>query len=425
MDDHLAIRWALLAILLLFSAFFAGSEVALFSLTRLQIDKLKEKRGKTGKKIDDLLANPQRLLVSIYVGNELVNVAISAIITIIALELFDSAGIAAALGIGAFILIVFGEIAPKTFAHHHNERLALVAAYPLSLFMVLIYPVQVVVTATSGLAVRVLGGEATIEASIMTEEEVMTLMEEGADDGVIDEGEKEMIQNVFDLGDVTVADIMTPRTEIVAISIATPMKEAWDQMAANRFARAPVFRESIDNIEGLLFKKDLLKLEYPPPQEIVLASLIRPPFIVPETMTINELLREFKKRKIHIAIAMDEYGGVNGIATLDDVIRELVGETMAGGVENGARIIKIAPGAYRLSASCELGEFNEFFDASLALEDIETIGGYVFHLFGEPPKVGRTVEDKRFVFTVEKVKGPRITRLKVLQKPEPKPEEKA
>ena len=408
-DDHLTLRWALLIVLFILSAFFAGSEVALFSLTRFQVDKLKSKKGRVGKKIAELLSAPQRLLVSIYIGNELVNVAISAVITILAMSLFGNQGLAIAIGVGAFFLLVFGEIAPKTFATHHNERFAIIVAYPLSIFMTLIYPVQVVVTWLSGLAVKMLGGNADIKQVIFTEEEILTLFGEGADDGVIDEGEREMIQNVFDLGDITVADIMTPRTDIVALPISTSVKDAWDKMASTTFARAPVYRSSIDAVEGILFKKDLLKLDYPPPEETSLSEIIRPPFIVPSTMTISELLREFKKRKIHIAIAMDEYGGVSGIATLDDIIRELVGDSMASGAARAEGIIKVAEDIYRMPASCPIEEFNEFFGVNLEIEDVETVGGYVFHLFGEPPHEGRKIEQGGFVFTAEKVTGHRLT----------------
>ena len=418
-DDHLTFRWVLLLVLFVLSAFFAGSEVALFSLSKLQVDKLKKNRGRIGKKIADLLSEPQRLLVSIYIGNELVNVAISAVITILAMNLFGNQGLAIAIGVGAFFLLIFGEIAPKTFATHHNERFAIIVSYPLSIFMTLIYPVQVIVTWLSGLAVKMLGGNADIKQVVFTEEEILTLFGEGADDGVIDEGEREMIQNVFDLGDITVADIMTPRTDIVALPLSTSLKDAWDTMASTTFARAPVHSSSIDAIEGILFKKDLLKLDYPPPEKTTLSDIIRPPFIVPSTMTISELLREFKKRKIHIAIAMDEYGGVSGIATLDDIIRELVGESMASGATNGEGIIKIAEDIYRMSASCPIEEFNEYFNANLEIEDVETIGGYVFHLFGEPPHEGRKIEQGGFVFTAEEVTGHRLTTIVAMRSDKP------
>lgn len=413
MDDWLSFRWILLLALMLASGFFSGSEVALFSLTRLQVKRLKEEHGHAGAKVASLLSSPQRLLVSIYVGNELINVAISAVTTFIALELFGDIGLAVALGAGTFLLLIFGEISPKTLAHYYNERWSLLAAYPLSAFVWFIYPFQSVVTLLANAIVRLFGVGPTGEGQMFTEEEFKTLMEESAGEGVIAEGEKELIHGVFELGDVTVEDVMTPRTDITALEVNTPLKDAWELMAPSPYARAPVYRENMDNVEGMLFKKDLLKLEYPPDPAITLKSLLREPFIVPQTMTINELLREFKKRKVHMAVAMDEYGGTQGVVTMQDIIEELVGEGAVNGREAGLLITRVAQDTYRMPASITVEDFNERFGTNIAHPEIETIGGFVFHLFGRAPKWGESVEGDGFIFTVEGVKGHRITELKV------------
>ena len=412
MDESLSVRWILLFCLLLASAFFSGSEVALFSLSRLQLDRLREAKGGLGRRVDKLLSNPQKLLVTLYIGNELVNVAISAVTTFLALEIFGDAGIAVALGAGTFLLLIFGEVTPKTFAHYRNESWALAAAYPLTAFMMFIYPFQAVVTWVADKITHMLGGPPVTEVGVFGEEELKTLIDEGAGEGVIDEGEKEMIHGVFELGDVSVSEVMTPRTEIMALSVDLSLKDAWARMADAPYARAPVYRENLDNVEGVLFKKDLLKLDYPPDPKITLKSIIREPFIVPETMTINELLREFKRRKTHMAIAKDEYGGTQGLVTLEDVIVELVGEG-GNGKEDRRDVIKAGAGAYRISASMELDDFNERFGASFSHSDIETIGGYVFHLFGRVPEPGEAVDANGFRFTVEGVKGHRIMELKL------------
>ncbi len=414
MDDFLTLRLALLAVLLLGSAFFAGCDIALFSLTNTAIHRLKENKGRVGARVAGLLANPQRLLVTIYVGNELINVAISAIATFVALDLFGDIGVALALGAGVFLLLIFGEITPKAFAHNNNERWALAAAYPLTVFMWTIYPVQAVVTWISNLIVRLFGGGDAHEV-MLTEEDFKSLVEESADEGIIDEEEKEMIRNVFELGDMTVSKVMTPRTDILALDVDTPLQEAWDRMAKSYFARAPVYQGNIDNIVGVLFKKDLLKLDYPPPVEVNLKSLVREPFIIPETKMIKELLREFKRRKTHLAVVMDEYGGVQGVATLDDILEELVGESKSAQQRGDDEIIRLGSGFFRVFASLRLEEFNEFFGADLQHGEIETVGGYVFHLFGRAPKWGESVKSDGFKFTVEKVKGLRITELRVIK----------
>jgi len=413
MDESLFFRFVLLAVLLAGSAFFAGCDIALFSLSAARLHHLEETRGRLGARVVKLLEHPQRLLVSIYVGNELINVAISAIATFIALDLFGNLGVALFLGAGAFTLLVIGEIAPKAYASENNEKWALAAAYPLTVFMWLTYPVLLAVTWVANAILSLFSMKFTAESVMLSEDELKTLMEESADKGIIGADEKEMIRNVFELGDVTVSEVMTTRTEILALEVGTPLVEAWDKMATSHLARAPVYKGNIDNITGVLFKKDLLKLDYPPPPELTLASLTREPFIVPETIMIRDLLREFKKRKMHLAIVIDEYGGVQGVASMDDILEELVGESKAAQGRNGEAVVKLGGGVYRVAASMEIEDFNEYFNASLGYGDIETVGGYVFHLFGRGPEWGESIEADGFEFTVEKVRGHRITELRV------------
>jgi len=424
MDDWLIFRLALLVLLLGGSAFFAGCDIAFFSLTSAEVVRLKANHGKLGGRVSALLAHPQRLLVTIYIGNELINVAISAIATVVAFDLFPDTGVALFLGAGVLILLTLGEITPKAFAHSNNEKWALAASYPLTIFMYAIYPVQVLVTAITNWLARVFGGEMDTEATLVTEEELKTLMDDSADEGIIGEEEKEMIRGVFDLGDVTVSEIMTPRTDILALELGTALVDAWDKMAFSYFARAPVYDGSIDNIAGVLFKKDLLKLDYPPPGEMTLKDIIKEPFIVPESLMIKELLREFKKRKSHMAVVMDEYGGVQGVVTLDDILEELVGESV-GQQRNGDEITRLGGGCFRIKASLSLESFNSEFGADLNQGEIETIGGLVFHLFGKAPKWGESIVNGGFQFTVEKVKGHRVTELRVrsISSPENGPNE--
>ncbi|MDH5638802.1 MAG: hemolysin family protein [Nitrospinota bacterium] len=411
MELEIILRLVLLGILLLGSAFFAGCDIALFSLGAAKVAQLRRDGGRTGARVAALMEDQDKLLVTIYIGNELINVAISAIITVLALELFGSLGVALFLGAGAMALLVFGEIIPKAFAHAHSLRWALLAAYPLSAFMWFTTPLQVVVTFISGLLFRLAALPEARDHSTLSEEELKTLMEESADEGVINESEKEMVQNVFELGDLTVSEIMTPRTDIMALEVDTPLKEAWEAMGQSYFARAPVYEKQIDNIVGTLYKKDFLKLSYPPPEGVSLRTLIRKPFIVPETMIIRELLREFQKRKTHIAVVFDEYGGAQGLVTMEDALESLVGEARSG--REKERIIRLSAGTYKVAAGCELEDFREYFGGGPEHEELETIGGYVFHLFGYPPRWGESVKSHGFKFTVEKVKKHRIIELRV------------
>ncbi|MDH5478464.1 MAG: hemolysin family protein [Nitrospinota bacterium] len=411
MEYALIFRFILLGVLLLGSAFFAGCDIALFSLGAAKVAQLRRDGTRTGARVAALMEDPDKLLVTIYIGNELINVAISAIVTVLALELFGDLGVALFLGAGAMTLLVFGEIIPKAFAHAHSLRWALLAAYPLSIFMWLVTPLQVVVTFISGLLFRMAALPEAKDHSMLSEEELKTLMEESADEGVINESEKEMVQNLFELGDLTVSEIMTPRTDIMALEVDTPILEAWKTMGDSFFARAPVYEKQIDNIVGTLYKKDFLKYSYPPPEGVSLRTLIRKPFIVPETMIIRELLREFQKRKTHIAVVFDEYGGAQGLVTMDDALETLVGEAHTG--RENEHVTQISAGIFKVHGACELEDFQEFFGTGPDHEELETIGGYVFHLFGHPPRWGEAVESHGFRFTVEKVKNHRIIELLV------------
>lgn len=413
MEISIAIRWAILPLLITASAFFSGCEVAFFSLSRLQVDRLRQNGGWAGQRVAELLSKPERLLITLYTCNELINVAISAVVTFLAIETFHGVWVGVALGAGAFLLITFGEISPKTFAHYTSEKWAMIAAPILTVLIVAIYPIQFVVTLTANWISRLLGGKSEADNFALTEDEIKTMVEEGADKGVIDESESEMIQNVFDLGDLTVGDLMTPRTDILALDVNMPLKDAWDKMAQSSFARAPIYSGTIDNIEGVLFKKDLLKYDYPPPSGLSLRDLQRDPYIVPVTVTVNELLRGFKKRKRHMAVAMDEYGGVQGIITMDDIIAELIGQTGAHGSAEGAFVKPADGGAHIVSASMPLDDFNERFGVDLSHDELETVGGYVFHLFGRASQQGESVEGEGFRFTVEKLKGRRIMEILV------------
>jgi CBS domain containing-hemolysin-like protein len=417
MQGSITLRWAILPLLLAASAFFSGSEVAFFSLSRLQVDRLRHTGGWAGQRVAALLSKPERLLITLYIGNELVNVGISAVVTFLAIEAFHGVWVGVALGIGAFILITFGEISPKTFAHYTSEKWALIAAPVLTLLTLAIYPLQAVVTWIANWISRLFGGKSEADNFVLTEAEIKTLVEDGAGKGVIDESESEMIQNMFDLGDLTVGDLMTPRTDILALDVNTALKDAWDKMAQSSFARAPVYNGTIDNIEGVLFKKDLLKYDYPPPPGLALKELLREPYIVPVTVTVNELLRGFKKRKRHMAVAMDEYGGVQGIITMDDIIAELIGQTGAPGSAEGELVKPADGGGYIVSASMPLDAFNERFGVDLTHDELETVGGYVFHLFGRASQHGESVEAEGFRFTVEKLKGRRIMEIRLSRSP--------
>ncbi len=418
MDPWLLFRLILLFILLLMSAFFSAAEVAFFSLSRLQVESMREHGGKAGRGVAALLERPRRLLVTIYTGNELVNVAIAAVSTIVALHFFQESGVAVAVGASTLVLLVFGEISPKSFALKYAERYAIFAARPLQLFTRLIFPLQAAITWITN---RVLGSASEKGGdgiAGITEDEIKTMLDHGEDKGVIEALEKEMILNVFELGDITAIDVMTPRTDLFALDIGLGTAELARRAVNANFSRIPVYKGAIDRIAGIVYVKDLLNPALAAanrPEE-----LLREAYFIPGTKKVDELLRAFRKGKIHMAVILDEYGGVEGIVTLEDILERVVGEERTAPSDG---IKQLDQRHFQVPGRMEMDNFNERFNASLEHEDIETIGGYVFHLFGRVPRWGESVTEGRFTFTVQKLKAALISQLLVRVADEPPPAE--
>lgn len=322
-DFSLLIRFSILIVFLIMSAFFAACEVAFFSLTKARVDTMKE-RGKRGAGIIEyLLKKPSKLLITIYLGNDFVNVAISAIVTSICIHIFGDVGISVAIGIATFLLIVFGDIAPKTFAIKNNERVALFSAYPLKIFYIIVSPIQKIFSVAANRAISIFGGRRLDEEPVITEEELRTLIDVGEDEGAIKSEEREMIQSVFELGDTRVEEIMTRREDILSIDVNADIRYA---ISSSYYSRIPVYEDSIDNIVGILYLKDLMKYTYHEQTLPKLKDILHTPFIVSGKKRVKELLKEFQKKKVHIAIVFDEYNKVAGLVTMEDVLTELVGE---------------------------------------------------------------------------------------------------
>ena len=415
MEETIVLRLVLFFVLLVLSALFSGAEVALFSLTPVQVEMLEEKHGKRGKLVARLLSSGRKLLVTIYIGNELINVAIAAVSTIIAMHFFGDHGVAAAIGIGTFMLLVFGDISPKTYALKHAESYSLTVASPLYLFSRIIYPLQAVITWMTNLLISLTGKPDEDEKTPITEEEIKSVLAHGEHNGVIKPDEKEMIFNIFELGDTVVTDIMTPRTEMFSLPAEEGVEAVVRRAILSDHSRIPIYGKDPDDIIGILFTKDLLVLDVEKSVDKI-EDLLHECYFVPSTKKIDELLREFQKSASHIAIILDEYGGVEGMVTLDDILEEVVGEPPDS--KNIIDIRKINEGHYHVPGRLELDDFNDFFNTAFAHEEIDTVGGFVFHLFGKMPRWGETVTSESVTFSVRKLKGASIWQLSVKVTPD-------
>lgn len=422
MDDSILPRFFLLVILLIVSAFFSASEVAFFSLNPFQLKEMKEKKGRFGKLVSSLLEKPRELLITIYIGNEFVNVAISVITTSIAIKLFGSLGVGIAIGVATFLLLVFGDIVPKSMSIKFAETFALTSAYPLKLFSNLVGPLQRLLTRITEKFLSSMGiGALHLKKSALTDDEFRTMVEVGKVEGVLEKEESEMIHKVIEFSETAVADIMTDKTDMFTVVEDENLDEIIPKIMKNFYSRVPVYDKDEEHIIGILFTKDLNHLKHLPMEKVNLKSILREPISVPQSKKVKELLEEFRKMKRHMAIVLDEFGSVAGLVTLEDILEELVGEIDSEMRMEEIPLVKIAANHYRLLGSYSLSEFGEHFHKDLPVDEYDTVGGMVFGLFGRVPRSGESISYDNFNFRVEKMKGPRILKLHltILNPPSP------
>lgn len=402
----------MLAGLLICSAFFSACEAAFFSLNSLQLKELQENSGHRGLLVKTLLDKPRKLLITIYIGNELVNIAVSVIATSISIKIFGSLGVGIAIGAGTFLLLVFGEIIPKSMSLKFAQTYALFAAYPLNLFAKIVQPAQRVLTRIAEKLISILGIKpVSSDQHTITDEEFKSMVRMSEGEGVLDAEESELIHNVIHFGETTVADIMVPQIDMFSVRIDDTLDTVLPKIIENFYSRVPVYDKEEESIVGILFTKDLNRFKNMPRENFHLNSIIRPVFSVPQTKKIKELLQEFRKMKRHMAVVLDEYGSVCGLVTLEDILEELVGEIDSEMRTEETAIHKIGEHLYRVSATLSLSEFNEHFNSELPEETYDTVGGLVFGLFGRVPRSGEAITNGNLKFRIEKMKGPRILKL--------------
>lgn len=410
MESVLLVRLLLIGILLVCSAFFSGAEAALFSLNTVQVERLRERGGVVGRMIAALLQHPTNLIITFLVGNEIVSVALAVTATSLALLLYGEGGEYMAIVATTIMLLLCGEVTPKSLAVRYPERISQIVAWPIQAFAYAITPLR---WGLRKLVDVVMGAHAERPISLITTEEFKTLVEISEDEGVIDQRERHLIQRVFEFAGHRVYEIMTPRTDIFALEVSEALTTALPKIKDNRFSRIPVYEGTIDQIIGILYAKDLLPYSRHPELEVKLRDLLHAVFFVPESKRIDDLLREFQRNKVHMAIVVDEYGGVSGLVTMEDALEELVGEIVDEFDIEEILYRQVDPQTYVVSARLPLDEFNATLGVSIPREDADTIGGHVFHLFGELPKRGESVSAHGLTFTIEHIKGTRILEIRV------------
>ncbi len=418
------------AALILLNGFFVAAEYALVTVRRTRLQELVGEGNRRAKQVLGLTAVPPRFIAAMQLGVTVTSLAIGALGEHALTRLFDpimatALAVALALLVLSFFHVVVGELVPKGISLGHSERTALLVAPPVRLFFFVLKPLIWFLQKSTELTLRLLGLEPPgADGAVYSEAELKLLLERSTVEGELEEEEQEMLYKVFDFADKEAANIMVPRPEVVVVAADMPPEECLRKVLESPFTRFPVYRETPEHIVGVLHLRDLLNaMNERGIAQVEIEQILRPPYIVPETKDIAALLKEFRRTNQHMAIVVDEYGDMEGIVTLEDVIEEIVGEIEDEFDLPDESVERIDETHIRIDGTFPIDDFNEQFDTELPIEDFHTMGGYVFGLLGRAPEQGDEVVQDSLRFQVVDLEGTRIERLEVEFLPRPEHEE--
>lgn len=409
MDSGDAMQLIVLAVLILLSAFFSSAETALTTVNKIRILSLAEEGNRTAKTLLRIVDNPGKLLSMILIGNNIVNISASALATTWTSKVLGSQFIGIATGVLTLVILLFGEITPKTMASIHAEKIAMLYAPIISFLMKIFTPVIFIVNLLSQGVLFLLHIDSSKKEAQMTEQELRTIVDVSHESGVIEKEEREMIYNVFDFGDSQAKDVMVPRIDMSSIDVETSYEELLQTFRENGFTRYPVFEGSTDTIIGIINMKDLLLLDsHENMENFSLRSILRKPYFTYEHKSTADLLMEMKQFSVNLAIVLDEYGSTAGMITLEDLLEEIVGEIRDEYDADEEEELKtiIPEREYIANGSAKLDDINDALNLKLKSEDYDSIGGYIIEHLDHLPTAGESYasEDglKLVVDTMEK-----------------------
>jgi CBS domain containing-hemolysin-like protein len=405
-------QWLFLLVLLVLSGFFSALETAVLSIGRMRLKFLADTGDETARLVQRLKSDPSRFLGPVLVGNNVVNIVLSSLATAMAISLLGSHGLAVAVGGSALAILFFGEILPKSIAANNPEGAARRLAKPGYVAVRLLYPVSWAFTCIASLVLKIAGVE-TKGPAAMSQEELENVVEAAEEAGSLDADESQMIQGIFRFGDTCVSDVMVPRPDILSVPASMQVRAAVELVLKGHFSRIPVYSGSPENIAGFVHVKDLLRAYLQGPDAEV-GSLLRPILFVPETKKVDELFDQMRLQRIHVAIALDEYGSTAGLVTMEDILEEIVGDILDEYDPAEESISSQPDGSFIIDGRVGLDEIKEELGLDLGGDEIDTIGGLVFHRVGRVPRVGDAVVDGAVVMRVEEMKGRRVAKVRVI-----------
>lgn len=407
-----------LIILLTLSAVFSAAETAVLSLSKMRIDYLTKTDDKKAKRLKKITSNPEIFLQTVLIANNLVNTCAVSIATWIAMQIFKNAAAGIATGIMTFLILIFGEITPKNIAREKPEKIALKFSGIINISIIVLSPIFFVISFLNKTTKKIFKTKNNSKVQNITEEDLKILLEVGAEEGVLQKNEKKMLSNVLQFTDLTVKEIMTPRTDIQAIKGEMSYSELLQFSKEKGLSRFPYYDKDLDNILGIIYIKDLIYVN-PDNSYFSIMDLLRPATFVFESKTISKMQEELVEQKQNMAIVLDEYGGTAGLVTLEDIVEEVFGSiTDEYDLTNDITPIKLSAEAFIIDASIRLQELSDITECDFISDSCDTVAGLILEKYGNIPETGDEILINGWTFKVEKLLGKRITKVKVYKNEE-------
>ena len=412
-DAEAWLQLVILIVSLLLCAVASAAETSFTSISRIKLKNLVEEGDPQGIEIENLLSNPNRFLSTILIVNSVAVIVASSMATVLALRFSETLGEVVSTVLISLVVLIFCEITPKTAAVQNPLRWARVFVRPVRNAAWLLQPIVWSLGAITNSLVRLMGGQVKHGGPFVTEEELRLLVTVGEEEGVLEEEETEMIHSIFEFADTTVREVMIPRIDMVTLESDATVDEAVDLALQAGYSRIPVYGESIDDIIGVLYTKDMLKQLREGHNTLPIRELVRPASFIYETKKLDDLLREMQQKHVHMEIVVDEYGSVVGLVTIEDLVEEIFGDIQDEYDREEKLFERVNENAYIFNAKINIDEFNELMDMNLDDTDYETLGGFLYAQLDKIPNVGDTIEFNNVTFTVLSTRGRRITQVRV------------
>ena len=402
----------ILVILIFLSALFSGIETALMTLGKVKVNSLLKEGKKGAETLHRIKQKPHKLIITILIGNNLVNIGAASLATVIFTERFGSSGVGIATGIMTFLILVFGEITPKTFATQNSERVSLFVARPIEILSIILSPIVKIFEVISTFMSKIIGSK---EEDEISEEELRTIVTMGAEEGILNKEAAGMMRNVLEFKGTKVTKVMTPNVNLQTVDGEKRLKEIIDFIVKTPYSRYPIYSKDKDKIIGILDVDDVLKNMKDKKLNIKVKSIARKAFFIPQSKEVEKLLTEFEGKEKQMAIVVDEYGDVSGLVTIEDILEEIVGDIFDKSKRDNVLIKKVDKKLIRVDAMASIEEVNKVLHLGLKGEHFNTIAGFVEHKLQKIPEKGEKIKLQNIIIEVDKVTKQGVESVKIIR----------